>query len=97
MENLNKISVEACCMYYSIEISFVEQLNEHGLIELSRTEKESFIAYEQLPDLEKYMRMHYDLEINIPGIEAIGHLLKRVQQLEQEIKKLQGETGGASN
>ncbi len=88
METAKKISVEQCCIYYSIETTFIDQLNEHGLIELSRSGNEAFIDYEQLPDLEKYMRLHYDLEINMPGIEAIKYLLNRVQQLQQEIKDI---------
>lgn len=90
MEKGKKISVEQCCSYYSIEISFVQQLDEHGLIELNRSGKETFIAFEQLPDLERYIRLHYELEINMAGIEAVMHLLNRVQGLQQELKKLQG-------
>jgi hypothetical protein len=88
MEKANKISVEQCCVYYSIETSFIEQLDDHGLLELSRSGKKVFITYEQLPDLEKYMRLHYDLKINVEGIHAIKHLLDRVQYLQQEINKL---------
>ena len=90
MEKEKRISVERCCSYYSIEISFVQQLDERGLIELNRSGKETFIAFEQLPDLEKYIRLHYELEINMAGIEAVMHLLNRVQGLQQELKKLQG-------
>lgn len=89
MERTKKISVEQCCIYYRIEASFMQELNEHGLIELVRSGKTKFISYDQLPDLEKYMRLHYDLEINMEGMEAISHLLNRVKFLQQEIKRLQ--------
>ncbi|HWK59469.1 MAG TPA: chaperone modulator CbpM [Parapedobacter sp.] len=91
MEKEKRIAVEQCCSYYSIELSFVQQLDEHGLIELNRSGKETFIAFEQLPDLEKYIRLYYELEINMAGIEAVTHLLNRVQGLQQEVKRLQGE------
>ena len=74
MEEIRKISVEQCCTYYSVEVSFVQQLDEHGLIGLSHSGEEAFIEYDQLPDLEKYMRMHYDLHINMEGLHAIKHL-----------------------
>lgn len=90
MEKAKKMSVEQCCIYYSIETSFVEQLDEHGLIKLTYSNKKAFIEYEQLPDLEKYMRLHYDLEINMAGIDTIRHLLNRMQVLQQEMKRLQG-------
>ncbi|MFA6277272.1 MAG: chaperone modulator CbpM [Pedobacter sp.] len=89
IEKAKRISVEDCCVYYSIETTFVHQLDEHGLIELSRSGKKTYINYEQLPDLERYMRLHYDLEINMAGIETIRHLLNRMQELQQKLKNLQ--------
>jgi len=83
-----RIAVEQCCTYYNIETSFVVQLHEHGLIELSHSGEQLFIEYDQLPNLEKYIRMHDELEINIAGMEAIGHLLERLQHLQQELKRL---------
>lgn len=92
-ENIHSISVEQCCSYYSIEVAFVHSLNEHGLIELTRQEEGVFIGFEQLTDLEKYMHMHYDLDINIEGLETIAHLLHKVQTLQTEIRTLRNELG----
>jgi len=88
MEKAEKISVEECCIYYKIETSFVHKLYEYGLIELMHSGDKVFIAYEQLSGLEKYMHLHYDLEINMEGMEAITHLLNRIQYLQQEIKRI---------
>ena len=93
MEKVNWISIEQCCVYYNIETSFVHKLDEHGLIELSRSDETIFIPFEQLSDLEKYMHLHYELEINLEGLETIKHLLGRVNELQQEVKRLKGETG----
>lgn len=89
MEQSQKISVEQCCSYYSIDTLFMQQLDEYGLLELEHSGKEAFITFEQLADLEKYMRLHYELEINMAGIEAIKHLLNRMQGLQQELNRLQ--------
>jgi len=94
MEKSNRISIEECCVYYSIETSFVQQLNEHGLIELVRSGETVFIAFEQLTDLEKYVHLHYELEINLEGLETIKHLLDRVQDLQNEVNRLRSETKG---
>jgi len=91
MKQLRKISVEQCCTYYKIETTFVQQLDQHGLIQLIRSGKGTYIDFEQLADLEKYTHMHYDLNINFEGIEAIKHLLNRVQGLQRKLMKLQGE------
>lgn len=90
MEASQKISVAQCCSYYHIETSFVQLLQEHDLIELSGSVENSFIGFEQLADLEKYIRLYYELEINMEGIAAIAHLLDRVQELQQQLKRLQG-------
>jgi hypothetical protein len=34
------------------------------------------------------IHLHHDLEINIAGIEAITHLLERVEQMQQNMKGL---------
>ncbi|MFT3750657.1 MAG: chaperone modulator CbpM [Agriterribacter sp.] len=91
MKNEEKISVAQYCTYYSIEASFVDGLNKHSLIELSYSGNETFIAYDQIADLEKYIRLHYDMGINLEGIEAIKHLLDRTILLQKEIKRLRGE------
>jgi chaperone modulatory protein CbpM len=93
MEKQNHISIEQCCVYYNIEISFLQRLDEYGLIELVHSGETVYIAFEQLADLEKYMHLHYELEINLEGLETIKHLLARVHELQQEVKRLKGETG----
>lgn len=92
MEKVTSISIEQCSVYYNIEISFLHKLDEHGLIELSRSDEMVYIDFEQLSDLEKYMHLHYELEINLEGLETIKHLLDQVDQLQKEVNRLKGET-----
>ena len=51
-------------------------------------EGESYLPASQLYDVERYTRMYYDLSINIEGIDAIHHLLGRVESLQQEVNRL---------
>lgn len=88
MEKQNHISIEQCCVYYNVETTFLYQLDEYGLIELIHSEETAYIAFEQLADLEKYMHLHYELEINLEGLETIKHLLDRVNELQKEIIRL---------
>lgn len=91
MGTTNRISIEECCVVYNIETTFIYQLDEYGLIELVRSEEAAYIAFEQLADLEKYMHLHYELEINLEGLETIKHLLNRVHDLQKEVSRLKGE------
>lgn len=88
MSDKNKISIQECCRYYSIEATFIESLNEYGLIELIPNEDSYHIDYEQLSLLEKYIHLYYDMDINMEGIEAINYLLQKIDTLQSELRQL---------
>jgi len=48
---------------------------------------ERYLTFTQLPDVERYSRMYYDLSINIEGIDAIHHLLQRMEEMQNEQQK----------
>ncbi len=83
MENL--ISLNEFCASHNIEISFIRSLTETGLIETSTIEEKGYIPENQLPELEKIVRMYYELDINLEGIETINHLLHRLNAMQDEI------------
>jgi hypothetical protein len=88
MQTPHLISAEEFCVNHQIEISFISSLKEFGLIEITTIKETSYIDANQLQQLEKYLRLHYDLEINLEGIEAITHLLNRVNDMQDEISYL---------
>ena len=89
MSNENLISADEFCIRYNAELSFITALHEYGLIEVTTIEENYFIDTNQLQKLEQYTRWHYDLDINLEGIEVIDHLLERVKNLQNEINLLQ--------
>lgn len=86
-----KVSIEKCSFHYNIETSFIQELNERGLIKLTFFQKNHYLDYKQLTALEKYIRLYFDLKINMEGIEAISHLLLRLEKIENEKKQLKNE------
>jgi len=84
----NLIAVNEFCVNHNIEISFLNLLQQNGLIEISTVESKYFVEKEQLPQLEKFVRFHYDLDINLEGIETITYLLQRIEIMQNEIIKL---------
>ena len=52
-------------------------------------EDDEFLEPEQLPLIEKMIRMHYDLKINLEGIDAIYHLLNKIEVLQQNLTAAQ--------
>ena len=79
MENNELIPVHHFCITHSAELSFIESLQQYGLVELTTIKEETYLPEQQLAALEKFVRMHYELDINIEGIEAISHLLVNLQ------------------
>jgi hypothetical protein len=79
------ISVDEFCANHNIEISFISSLEQTGLIEITTIKETGFINAEQLQQLEKFIRLYYDLEINLEGIETITHLLQRMNSMHDEI------------
>jgi hypothetical protein len=86
MENSNLIPLHQLCQHYNIEFSFIESLDEFGLVRITTIDETRYLLFDQIQPLEKMIRMHYDLEINIEGIEAIAHLLQKVDELQEELR-----------
>ena len=79
------IPIKDFCFYHHVEISFINTLQDSGLIHTRSVEQEPYIDADDLRKLEKYIRLHYDLDINIEGIETIDYLLQKVESLQREI------------
>ena len=88
MKSKQYIPVHSFCSFYNIEFSFMDSLYEMGLIKMKKIEESRCIDTEQIQTIEKMMRLHYDLEINLEGIEAISYLLQRVDSLQEELTLL---------
>ena len=88
MKNDHLIPLDVFCTSYNIEISFISSLHEAGLIEITTIEEAGYFDTEQLQQLERYLRFYYELNINLEGIDAIKHLLHRVNSMHDEITAL---------
>jgi hypothetical protein len=88
METEYLIALDEFCASHNIEISFVTSLQESGLIEITTIKKTGFIEADQLQQLEKFVRLYYELDINLEGIETINYLLQRIGSMHDEITTL---------
>lgn len=88
MDTTNYISIQQFCANYNVPSSFIDALHDYELVEITITKNEHYLKTNQLNEVEKMMRLHYDLDINLEGIDAIYNLLKQVEELQDEIMKL---------
>lgn len=79
------IPVDQLCAHYKVEMSFFTNLNDFGLIHIKNVEKSLFVHQDQINEIEKMIRMHQDLNINLEGIDAVFNLLEKINDLQQEL------------
>ena len=82
------IVIKEYCQKSHIEPSFIISLEEGGLIDVQVIEGERYLPVSQLRELERYTHLDYDLSINIEGIDAIRHILDRMNRLQEEVTQL---------
>lgn len=82
------IAVSTCCTHYNVDANFFTTLETYRLIELQHEADEDYIPADRLRDVERYIHLHQDLDINMEGIEAIGHLLEKLRALQAEVAVL---------
>ena len=79
------ILLEELCVHYEVEHTFFTHLSEAGLIEITVIENTRYIHSDLISDVEKMMRLHHDLQLNMEGIDVVFHLLEKVDRLNAEL------------
>lgn len=85
MNNDNLIPLNQLCIHYKVEMSFFNNLKDFGLIEVLTIQQDYYIRTEQISELEKMIRMHQELNINIEGIDTVLNLLNKIESLNSEL------------
>ena len=82
------VAVDTFCANHNIEVSFISLLQQNGLIEITTVKETCFIEHDQLLQLEKMIRLYYEMDINLEGIETIDYLLLNINSLQEEVRTL---------
>ncbi|MCR9228140.1 MAG: chaperone modulator CbpM [Flavobacteriaceae bacterium] len=88
MKEEQYISVKTFCERHGVVESFVYSMYEYEILQLEYDKDQGKLLVEDLPLLEKMVRLHNELDINPEGIQAIYHLLDQVKSLQQEVASL---------
>ena len=86
MENL--IPIPELCIHYTVELSFFTNLSEMGLLEIKTIESKQYIDSDAIYEIEKMIRMHQELDVNIAGIDVVFNLLQKIDVLQNELTAL---------
>ncbi|UOB18901.1 chaperone modulator CbpM [Abyssalbus ytuae] len=85
MQVSSLVKISEFCFHHNVNESFVNLLAERELINITLVKNTQYIHYDYLPTLEKIIRLHNELDINVEGIEAILHLTDKIIALQQEV------------
>jgi hypothetical protein len=59
-----------------------------GLIRIEIIDQNQFIHQDQISDLEKIIRLHNELNVNLEGIDVVFNLLEKESALRNELNIL---------
>lgn len=85
MSQKELISISQLSLHYEVDLSFFMHLQEYGLIEIQTIERTGYIHKDKISDIERIIRLHLDLDINLEGIDTIFHLLEKIDHLHAEL------------
>jgi hypothetical protein len=85
MQKEELVSIKEFCESHNLEVSFIHSMQQYGLVEITMVEETIYLPLSQLAQAERIARLYSDLGINMEGIDAIGHLLQRLESMQHEI------------
>jgi len=85
MNTENFIPIDMLCQHYKLEISFFNNLNENGLVDIELVDNIQYIHKDSIYEIEKIVRMHKELDVNIEGIDIVLNLLQKIDALQTEL------------
>ena len=88
MESNTLIPVEVFTVHYHIETSFLSTLYELEIVEFTVIEDKQYVATEQLPYIEKLIRLHNDLLLDTNALSVAAHLLQKIDTMQGELSSL---------
>lgn len=97
MKKSSLIRIEQVCTNCKVDLSFIQSLHELGHVELIVESNDFYIVEDQLKSLESLIYFHTELQINVEGIDAIAHLLKKIETLQNELIAAQNKLNLFSN
>lgn len=84
----NWVTTDDLCAHYRVESRFVQDLHNNGLIEMHTIERHKCIPVDQISEFERMRRLHYDMHINVEGLEVVKNLLEKIDELQREKQAL---------
>lgn len=86
MQTENYILINHYCKHTQTPIDFIYSLHEFGFIEVTQVKNQDYVRPNDLVEIERISRLKNELGINLEGIDAINHMIKKMNRLEKELR-----------
>ncbi|WP_264520886.1 chaperone modulator CbpM [Flavobacterium sp. N1994] len=86
MNSDDLIVIDLFCLHHGIEVDFIFELQSQGMIDIVEREEKKYFSVAQLVSIEKIIRLHYDLNINLEGIDVIMNLLHQMEEYQRQLQ-----------
>jgi hypothetical protein len=86
MEHNNLVHIAHFCANCDIEYAFIQSLNSVGIIDIIILDNHKYFSTDRLQDVERAVRIHHELDVNLEGIDVIFNLTKQINVLQNELK-----------
>ncbi len=73
------ITIQQFCTFHQCETVVIEEFLDHGIVEAQRQKEVILIPENQVPRIERALRLRNDLGVNAPGIDIILRLLEHIE------------------
>lgn len=88
MKDTELISIKQFCEIYNTPSSFFDELFNYEIISYELVDDTKHILVEDIDTIEKLMRLHYDLNINMEGLDVALNLINQINELQEQINDL---------
>lgn len=85
MNTENFITLSTLSTHYKVGLSFFDNLKEIGLIEILTIDQTQYVHQDSIYEIEKIIRLHQELDVNIEGIDVVFNLLQKIDALQTEL------------
>jgi chaperone modulatory protein CbpM len=88
MTEIKYIALKEFCAFHQVDHTVVFEVADRGLVELTKRPDDYYLPEKAVAQLERILRLHTDLGINMPGIETIMHMRQRMIAMHEELEEL---------
>ena len=85
------VTIREFSAFHKVDVHLIEEFIHFGLLEPLEKDNQPCIREEDIEPLEAMVRLHEELEVNLPALETIMHMRQRLLQLQARVEELEGQ------